>query len=182
MGRVQRAALLLAFICVPASWATDKNHILEEHIKAAFLYKFAAYVEWPSPSPAQVNLPFTIGVVGADKIASELIRLSHDHKVNERPVHIKPLKVGDPLEGLDILFIGRRERTRLPMLLNEAKAQPILTVTESRGALEVGSIINFIPVQDYIRFEVSVASAEQCGLKISARLLDVAQNIEIRRP
>src|SRR5690606_17739535 len=123
-----------------------------------------------------------IGVVGADKIASELIRLSHNHKVNERPVQIKTLKAGDPLVGLDILFIGQHERTRLPMLLNEAKAQPILTVTESRGALEAGSIINFIPVQDYIRFEVSVASAEQCGLKISARLLDVAQNIEIRRP
>ena len=180
MSLVRGAALVLALIYVPATWAAEKNPILEEHIKAAFLYKFAAYVEWPSPAP--VNLPFTIGIIGADKIANELIRLSHDNKVNGRPVQIKSLTVGDSLDGLDVLFIGQRERTRLPMLLNEAKAQPILTVTESRGALEAGSIINFVPVQDYIRFEVSVASAERCGLKISARLLNIAQNIEARRP
>src|SRR5690554_7922190 len=63
MSLVRGAALVLALIYVPATWAAEKNPILEEHIKAAFLYKFAAYVEWPSPAP--VNLPFTIGIIGA---------------------------------------------------------------------------------------------------------------------
>lgn len=186
MSRViRRVVLLLALIWIPMAWAADRGPILEEHIKAAFLFKFAGYVEWPSPSIDPLdprNLPFTIGVMGADKIAEELIHLSRDNNVNDRPVLIKTLRPGDSLAGLDILFIGRRERSRLQSLLNQAKAQPILTVTESRGALEAGSVINFVPVEDYIRFEISVASAELCGLKISSRLLNVAQNIETRRP
>ena len=183
MSRVPRKVVLLfALIWIPMAWAANKDPILEEHIKAAFLFKFAGYVEWPSSSIDPLDLPFTIGVMGADKIADELTHLSRDNKVNDRPVLIKILRPGDSLAGLDILFIGRRERSRLQILLNQAKAQPILTVTESQGALEAGSIINFIRVENYIRFEISVASAELCGLKISSRLLNVAQNIETRRP
>ncbi|HSY28334.1 MAG TPA: YfiR family protein, partial [Burkholderiaceae bacterium] len=59
---------------------------------------------------------------------------------------------------------------------------PILVVTESAGALESGSIINFVPVDDRIRFEISVTQAERSGLKISSRLLGVAQKIESGKP
>ncbi|MBI3561455.1 MAG: YfiR family protein [Gammaproteobacteria bacterium] len=155
---------------------------IEYQIKAAYLYKFASHVEWPPASFPEADTPVSIGIVGADAMATELNKLTLGHLVNNRKVEVKRLKPGAPLSDIQILFIGQREHGQLKQLLDTIKSQPILTVTESPGALEAGSVINFIPLDKRIRFEVSVASAEHSGLKISARLLEVAQRIEGGRP
>lgn len=178
-----RLTLLSVLYCISLlSWAESTNEReLENHIKAVFLYKFTDYVEWPSSVFPAADAPFTIGVVGADEVAAELLTLSKGNWVNNRTILIRRLDATDSWEDLQILFIGKNERGRLRELLSQVQSKPVLTVTESQGALDAGSIINFIPVQDYIRFEISVASADSQGIKISARLLDVAQNIEGRR-
>lgn len=155
---------------------------VEYQIKAAYLYKFAAYVEWPSAAFADSNTPVVIGVIGADALAAELKNVKGGPTVNNREILVRPLKPGDSLAGLQILFIGRQESSRLKQLLESLQSQPVLTVTEWGGAINTGSVINFVPVDDRIRFEVSTASAERSGLKISARLLGVAQRVETRRP
>lgn len=184
MDIARRAALLIAFQCFAtfASAAGSGASDIEYQIKAAYLYKFAAYVEWPPAAFAEANTPVTIGVVGADDVAAELNNIKGNQTVNNRAVQIKLIKPGDPLTGVQILFIGRQESARLKRWLDSVQAQPVLTVTEWTGALGAGSVINFVPVDDRIRFEVSAASAERSGLKISARLLSVAQKVEIRRP
>lgn len=154
----------------------------EYRIKAAYLYKFAAYVEWPSSAFARADTPVTIGIVGADDMATELNKLKGGPWINNRAMEVKLLKPGEPLTGIQILFVGRLESAALNRILDRVQAQPVLSVTELAGALGAGSIINFVPVDDRIRFEVSVAQAERSGLKISARLLGVAQKIETRRP
>ena len=183
MELVSRLALLavLQYISLFA-WAEDASQRqLEHQIKAVFLYKFADYVEWPASVFISTDTPFTIGIIGANEVAAELVALSNGNLVNNRTVNIKLLDASDSVDDLQILFIGKNEKKRLRKLLITAQSKPILTVTESTGALSVGSTINFIQVQDYIRFEISVASAESQGIKISARLLDVAQKIEGRR-
>ena len=154
---------------------------IEYQIKAAYLYKFAAYVEWPPAAFADSNTPVVIGVIGADELAAELKNIKAPLTVNNREIQIRPLKPGDSMTGLQILFIGRQESSRLKQLLDSLQSQPVLTVTEWGGAIGAGSVINFVPVDDRIRFEVSTASAERSGLKISARLLSVAQRVETRR-
>lgn len=164
------------------AWGGESG-LSENQIKAAYLYKFAAYVEWPPSAFAEANTPITIGVIGADEIVAELGNLRTDHSlVNDRAVEVKPLKPGESFSGVQILFIGRQQRQQLKQLLDNIQSQPILTVTESENALDAGSVINFIPIDDRIRFEVSVLHAERGGLKISARLLGVAQKIETGRP
>lgn len=154
----------------------------EYRIKAAYLYKFAAYVEWPASAFAKADAPVTIGIVGADDMASELIKLKGGPLINNRALEVKLLKPSEPLTGIQVLFVGRHESAALSRILDRVQTQPVLTVTELTGALGVGSIINFVPVDDRIRFEVSVVQAERSGLKISARLLGVAQKIEARKP
>lgn len=156
---------------------------IEDQIKAAYLYKFASYVDWPATAFAQTDTPVTIGVLGADEIAIELSHINLAHPTGGRPIEIKRLKPGDPPTGLHMLFIGRGEESaRLKRLQEGLQSRPVLTVTDAEGALASGSVINFVTVDDRVRFEVSLAQAEISGLKISARLLGVAQKIETRKP
>lgn len=179
--RVLLALVLLGLsLGAPATEAIQGES--EYRIKAAYLYKFAAYVEWPAAAFAKADTPVTIGILGADDMASELIKLKGGPLINNRAMEVKLLKSGEPLTGIQVLFVGRHESAALSRILDRVQTQPVLSVTELAGALGAGSIINFVPVDDRIRFEVSVAHAERSGLKISARLLAVAQKIESRRP
>lgn len=183
MNKIRRAALLIAFqfLAMPSRGAGAGPGEIEYQIKAAYLYKFENYVEWP-PSFAPANRPIVIGVVGADQIAAELDNLNRGHRTNRRAMEVRLLKPGEAPAGVQILFVGRQESGHLKRLLEGIQSQPVLIVTESAGALGAGSIINFVPVDDRIRFEVSLAQAERSGLKISARLLRVAQKVETQRP
>lgn len=154
----------------------------EYQIKAAYLYKFAGYIEWPPGAFHLPESPITIGVIGADDMWEELDRLKRAPPVNNRSIDIRLLKAGDSLNGVHILFIGRQEAPRLRRTLESLQAQPVLTVSEVQGGLGEGSMINFILIEERIRFEVSLLPAERSNLKISSRLLSVAQKIEGKKP
>lgn len=151
----------------------------ERSIKAAYLCKFAGYVEWPD-SPAGAGAPLLIGVLESKAMADELTRITAGRRINERPVQIRQVRADESLVGLHVLFVGAHDRNRLDELLQPAQQLPILTVTESDGALDEGSIINFTIDNERVRFEVSLQAAERSHLKLSSRLLAVAQRV--RRP
>lgn len=171
-------SLILVFTCSlidvkPAAGAEP----LELRVKAAFLYKFASYVEWPESAFEQVDAPFTIAVVGADSIAAELKQAVAGRRVNDRPIAVKQLRPGESIAGTHILFLGSSVTPQLSSLLKAARPYPVLTVTESEGALAEGSVINFVMVDQRIRFEISRESANRSKLRLSSRLLAVAQHV-----
>ncbi|HMG58347.1 MAG TPA: YfiR family protein [Burkholderiales bacterium] len=149
----------------------------EYRVKAAFLYKFGSYIEWPSGSFARADSPVAIGVMGADALADELVQIVAGRNVNGRPVRVRKLRPGDPIGGLHVLFVGRADGGRLAEILAAAKGQALLTVTESEGGLELGSMINFVVVEDKVRFDIAPPPSESSNLKISARLLGVARKV-----
>jgi hypothetical protein len=176
-GAVVCAALLAA---AAASWqarAAEDPDSLELRVKAAFLYKFAGYVEWPPKSFERPETPVTIGVIGAESLAAELAQAVTGRTVNDRPVTVKRLRAGESLAGIHILFVGRAENARLDQLAQSAQPRSILTVSESDGALARGSVINFVLSGGRVRFEIALDSAEKSGLKLSSRLLAVAQQV-----
>jgi hypothetical protein len=122
-----------------------------------------------SPRPAQ-----------ADAQADELAQIVSGRNVNGRPVLVRKLRPGDPIAGLHVLFIGRVDRGRLAEILAAAKGQALLTVTESEEGLELGSMINFVVVENKVRFDVAPPPSESDNLKISARLLGVARKVVSR--
>ncbi len=168
--------LLLWTMACPASDAQDAQ-LLESRIKAAFLYRFASYVDWPEAAFAQSEMPLTIAVIGADTIAVELARVVADRRVNNRGVIVRRFATGDTVGNAHILFIGNNASAQLDRLLRAARPHPVLTVTESEGALAQGSVINFVIVDQRVRFEISRESAGRNRLKLSSRLLDVAQHV-----
>jgi hypothetical protein len=152
---------------------------IESKVKAAYLYKFGSYVDWPEQAFAGgPSAPLLIGVIDAGPLADELAGMVVGRSINGRPLQIRKLQPGDPLTGLNVLFVGRSHNGRLADILAAARAQPILTVTEADNALSVGGIINFVPVDGRLRFEVAPRTASLCHLVISARLLAAAYKVE----
>ena len=175
--RARRALYLLAVAAASALAAeAHAQQAAEATVKAAFLYKFAGYVEWPDSALLPAGAPFTIGIAGADDIAAELERLVPGRTVLNRPVAVRRMKEGESPKGLHLLFIGRAEANPRPML-RAAQQQGTLTVTETDRGLELGSAINFVHLDDRVGFDVSLDSAEKSGLRISSRMLAVARRV-----
>jgi hypothetical protein len=119
----------------------------------------------------------TIGVFGAASLAQELAQITIGRTVNDRPIDVRRVGFDDRLDDLQILFIGAQERNRLGELFATVQRLPVLTVTESEGALAQGSIINFTLDEQRVRFEVSLYAAELSRIRLSSRLLAVAQRV-----
>jgi len=165
--------------------ATDSTTIElnENQIKAIYLFKFATHIEWPSSAFSQPDTPFTIGIVGSEPIATELLLLSTNQKLANRPIIVKTIKhkiSNDELNEFEILFISKENSSELETFIERIQSKPVLIVTETAEALKAGSIVNFIPIDEHLRFEISLINAERNQLKIGSRLLSVAQKVEMR--
>ncbi len=172
-------AILLAAVaclCWRMGGSAQGAPVSEPAIKAAFLYKFAGYVQWPGQDAAPTD-PIKIGVLGARELATELMALTAARTVSDRSIAVRRLEPTDPVEGLDILFIGADEDQLEQRFIAAAQSRPILTVTESASGIAAGSIINFKLDRQRVRFEVSLPAAERNELKLNARLLAVAQRV-----
>jgi hypothetical protein len=116
--------------------------------------------------------------MGAEEVFEELLKISEQRKLSGRVVEVRHIIPEDSFDNLHVLFIGKQETSRLQSLLGNLQTKPVLTVTESSGALDSGSVINFLLVNRNVRFEISTTSAESKGIRISSRLLDVAHRVE----
>ena len=176
MGKLSlRLALLLAALL--AAGQAPAQGASELQVKAAYLYQFGGFVEWPPRAFAGPDGVFSIGVVGADAMAAELERIVATRQIQGRQVAVRRLRPGEPLQGLQVLFVGAGETARLPEILSPAHAAPLLVVTESDGALAQGGIINFVVADNRVRFDVALPQAERRQLRISSRLLGVARRV-----
>lgn len=154
-----------------------KADVDEAQVKSAFLYKFVGYIEWPPRVLPNPDGALVIGVLGADTIADNLAQLVAAHPIGGRQIEVRKLRRGDSLKGLHVIFIGGSDSSRLTEILAATKGQPILTVTESEQALALGSVINFVVIDDKVRFDVAPPPTDPGNLKVSARLLAVARKV-----
>jgi hypothetical protein len=177
LRRLLVGAGLLGAVLAPAALA--QTTVTERGVKAAFVYKFLGYVEWPAQAFARADAPIVVGVVGADDIAGELADVVNGRSVEGRPIEVRRLRAGDSLAGLHVLFIGAAERGRTAALVKSAHARGILTVTENDDATEQASIINLVVADGRVRFDVALEAAERAGIKLSSRLLAVARVVRM---
>lgn len=166
-------ALLLA-AATPA--AAQRTEAPEAALKAAYLFKFAGYIEWAESDFGSPSAPLAIGVMGADDVAAELSRIAANRSIAGHPLAVKRLAEGDSPQGVQMLFAGR-DTARLAAVARAAQSQGTLVVTDVERGLEMGGAINFVPLGDRLGFEVSLDSAEKSGHRISARMLNVARRV-----
>jgi len=166
----------LCLLAIPGRCPADA--FSEEAVKAAYLHRFAAYVEWPeSARPANV---FTIGVMGPDGVLDQLRQLLPSIKIHGRPAAARTVSSVRDLKGVSILYIARGRLAQARPVIAAAIERSVLVVTDEADGLKTGSVINFIRAGPNIRFEVSQRAADRSGLKVDAALLGVALRVETR--
>ena len=154
-------------------------YALESSVKAAFLYKFAGFVEWPAGVFQAPESPIVIAVIGDDAVAENLSVMVIGRSAQGRSIAVRRLAPKQSVAGAHMLFVGKDAAESVESVTGRLESQPVLLVTDSAGALEHGSMINFVLVDNRLRFEIALDTAERHGLKLSSRLLDVA--LEVRR-
>lgn len=148
----------------------------ESLVKAAFLHKFASFVEWPQGTFERADSPLRIGVLGNDTLWQELGELARDRDRDGRPVVVTRLKDGDTLSGFHILYI-KSSTTRMSELLQQIP-DGVLTVADSDGAHPRGSVISFFVEEGRVGFGISMDAATRQRLRLNSRLLSVARIIQ----
>ncbi len=150
---------------------------MERRVKAEFLYKFLGYTEFPVTAFVDAASPVQIGVAGSDDMLAELTRTVAGRTLNGRPIVIKPVREGEAPGPLHLLFVAGSDWTAVARMLRAVPAA-MLPVTECEGGLQAGSVINFRMVDDHVRFDVSLDAAEKNNVRLSSRLLNVANHVQ----
>lgn len=157
--------------CVEAGqsgWRAD-----EYQMKAAFLYNFAKFVQWPvSDDNAQ---PLTMCVFGDDLFGIALRKTVRDKKVDGRGLVVRMFRVEEESRGCHILFISAAEARHTSELLAGASGGAVLTVGETTPFLREGGLVRFYAEGNRLRFQINAEGAQQAGLKISSQLLGIAK-------
>ena len=187
------SAVLAAAVCLPvaaevapqapapaqpqAMPATAPAASTERRVKAAFLYKFLGYTEFPSTAFGDAGSPVLIGVAGSDDMLAELARTVMGRTLNGRPITVKLVREGDRPGPLHLLFVAGSECAQVARILR-AVPGAMLPVSECEGGLQMGSVINFRMVDEHVRFDVSLDAAEKNNVRLSSRLLNVANHVQ----
>lgn len=171
-------AALIACGPINAATAMDVSYAAESQIKAAMLFKFLGYTEWPPSAFEEPQSPYRIWLLNANEVGSELRSITHERGVNGRPVKVFKTRYFERIKNPHIVFVGRDAEHHLPQLARLAEQQSFLIVTENAQGLVPGSTINLRLLEDRIGFDVSLSCARRNQLKLSARLLSVALTVE----
>ena len=169
------AAILLA----PAPAAAQQPDSSEAPVKAAFLYNFTKFVEWPDTAFAQPSGPFVVCAFADAAFRKELGTILQSEQVQGRQIAIAPASLEDP-RGCHIAYFAQGEAERQERMLDAVKHLPVLTVGEGRRFLERGGQIAFLVENDRVRFAISRRAAGAAGLTISSKLLRVARDFDGR--
>jgi hypothetical protein len=165
MRRAFLSAIVLALLSAQASSAGDD---LEYQVKAAFLFNFLKFVEWPGGAS---EAPWVIGILGTDPFGPILDNTVRSKIVNGRPVQVRRYAHLSDVKDCNVLFIGRGEFERLGTPVRPG----LLTVGEAPGFLKSGGIINFYLEDNHVRFEIQPSAAHSSGLRVSAQLLKLGR-------
>jgi hypothetical protein len=175
---LRRASWIALCLWLWAGAAQAEGNPLERQVKAAYLYKFAGFVEWPEGSFARPDAALQIGVAGNDALAELVEQMVAGRSINGHPIVVRKLHRGEPLAGLHILFVGALERAAAAELLAAARGQSLLTVTDSDDTAALGSLVNFEVADERLRFEVALKAVAASRLRISARMLAAAYKVQ----
>jgi uncharacterized protein DUF4154 len=181
-GRPSRAysavlsGLLALALTLYAPQPAQAGDSLATAVKAAYLYKFAPFVQWPPGAAA--GAPFTVCVIGDDPFGSVLDRAVSGQKVEDRPIVVRRLAAATHDSPCQIAFLGGSKGQSVRDALSVLHAAPVLTVTDGGGA---PGVIDFAQVQGRIRFRVDDQTAAEDGLRISSKLLSLAVTVRPRK-
>lgn len=143
----------------------------EYDLKAAYIYNITKFIYWETAIPEN---EFIIGVVGSSSIYKPLVEIAKTKTVNDTKIIIRQYTKAEEINNCNILFIPEKTSFPLDEILSKTKSKKILTISEHEGYGLKGTAINFITINDKLKFEVNIKTLESLGLKASAQFLKLA--------
>jgi hypothetical protein len=167
--------LALFSLCVgvptPVSGGEEPS---EYQIKAAFLLNFIRFVEWPAEAFKTAADPLVVGILGKDPFDGALEQIVSNKTVNGRAVTIRRISDAAAARSCHVVFLAASETRRMSDVTSTVVSRGLLIVGESDGFAERGGMINFIVQDNHVRFQINPAAAARAGLKVSSKLLQLA--------
>ena len=154
----------------------------ELELEAAYLYKFANFVEWPADAFREPGHPVIIGVMGADALATQLEAMVRDKTVRGRGFVVRTLQPTDDPRGVHILFLGDLGREQSQAALLAVGGSHVLTVSDRRRVSAGGAMVTLVRVNQRLRFEVSMPAVQRSRLRLSALMLTAAYRVQRGAP
>ncbi|MGH9774943.1 MAG: YfiR family protein [Candidatus Acidiferrales bacterium] len=167
-------AVLLACTIFPVSSGAQSEDVSEYQVKAAFLYNFAKFVDWPSDAFVSDTAPINLCVIGQDPFGDALDDAVRDKSIGRHKLVIRRTKKLDDEKACQIIFLSDSESKRLPEVLRSVSGASTLLVGERQAFAEQGGVIAFLLEDNKVRFAINVDAAERARLKISSKLLALA--------
>jgi hypothetical protein len=179
----RRLAVALAAVLLGlAGWGRAAGASdFEYEIKAAFLYNFAKFVEWPPEAFPQASTPVSLCVFGDDPFDGSLDTVVRGETLNGRHLAVRRPRDVQEARECQVLFIGAAEKGRAPEALSALRGTSVLTVGEGKDFLDQGGVIRLFLEQNRVRFDINLDAAERNHLKISSKLLALARTIVPQR-
>jgi hypothetical protein len=141
-------------------------------VKAAFLYNFAKFAEWPALPAAA---PIVVCVVGDDGIATAFAETVRGQNISGHTLEVSHSKDNTAWRGCQLLFVADRESKQFAAAKGGIKGQPVLTVSDSKGFAQAGGVIELFIEDGRVRFAINLDAMEQTGVRLSSRLLGLAR-------
>jgi hypothetical protein len=165
-----------------AAESPEASAAVARQVKAAYLYKFGNYVEWPGSAFVRPDSPIVIGVAGDDALAASLARVIVGKRIQGRGLEVRRVDVGQRMTGVHILFVGRMDADSLAGVVHATRGQPVLVVSDAAQAAALDSMVSFVVVDQRLRFKVALEPVASNGLKLSALMLTVAYQVKREAP
>jgi hypothetical protein len=166
------AALVVAALC-PAG-AQAGNTTLEYAVKAAYLYKLAAFVQWPNSAFPSPSSPLKLCVEGHDPFGPLLKQVVDGHRIGTHPVVVSRSERLDGGTGCHILYLATTSAPSAEDALESLRGDPVLTVTDSAFESAAPGIVHFVLQGNHVRFQIDGRAAAQNGIVISSKLMSLA--------
>lgn len=179
-GAVARAILLLAALLLTAFNPPGVRLVdaaqspTEFQVKAAYLFNFLKFVEWPDDPGADPHGKWIIGFVGDTPVSDELERLVEGKSVLGRDLQVRKFQPGDNLSACNILFIGESQKKRLPAILAALRGSSVLTVADMENFISAGGMVAFVVEDSRVKVAIDVAATGRARLRVSSKLLALA--------
>ena len=168
-------AFFLAAAWMPAARAIRAQQgPTESQVKAAYLFNFLKFIDWPDDAPKELQTPWVLGVVGDTPVGNDLRQLVSGKSIRGHELEVKTFSPSADLRGCNVLFIGASEKRRLPSILSSLHGSSVLTVADMDHFVESGGMIQFVIQDSRVRVAIDVGATSRAGLKVSSKLLSLA--------
>jgi hypothetical protein len=166
-------AVAWVFVATPALQAQNPRHT-DAEVKAAYLYNFGRFVEWPGQIPAGQGDFFTVCVLGQDPFGPSLDATLAGETISGKTIVAKRISSAEESSNCQILFLSLTDDSRLNKVIAELDKKAVLTVSDMPQFAKRGGMIQFVLEGKRVRFEVNLRATQQAGLTLSSELLKVA--------